>query len=321
VVLIAFKPRLLTTLRVERAATKLKKAALIRRTGNVISIHRLLQQSLYCSLSQEEAQQAFDGAVKLINRAFPKSVNSRPLLDRWPACEVAIQHAMTLAKKFHQAANKKKHRLRTSPELQELMKNSVWYSLLLSFLLRHCLLRDRYLYEIGEFDDALKLLDMAYTVCPDKTTLVYAHLCNSAAAILFELNDLKKCKEMDDKAFAIRSTLLPEDDLDLAACFHNLGLLEGAQGRQDESMALIARAERARVKAGEEAIISLGLGHLIYGRAHFFKSQFQEARARYDEAGKIFARTLGPKSQFSAQLVQMPYSPDLGLVHANFNLP
>jgi tetratricopeptide (TPR) repeat protein len=161
----------------------------------------------------------------------------------------------------------------------------------------------RYLFETGELDDALSILDIAYDMCTDKTTLVYAHLCNSAAVIFFEMNELKKCQEMNDIAYSIRSKLLPENDLDLANCYHNLGQLAGSRGDYDASMAYLAKAEKARISAGEEAIISLGLGHLIYGRAQFNKMEYQGATERYGLAEKIFARTLGVRSQLYAQYV------------------
>lgn len=159
----------------------------------------------------------------------------------------------------------------------------------------------RYLYETGEYEDALKFLDIAYAMFPQKTTLLYAHLCNSAAVILFEQNSLKKCEEMSSKAFKILSALLPEDDLELASFYHNRGQLEGVKGRQDEAMKLLQMAEDIRMKHEEEAIISLGLGHLVFGRALFNKGLFQAAIERYDKAEEIFVRTLGPISQFLAQ--------------------
>lgn len=132
---------------------------------------------------------------------------------------------------------------------------------------------------MGEFDDALRLLEVAYMICPDKGSLIYAHLYNSAAVIYFELNDLKKSKIKNDIAFEIRVKLLPKDNLELANCYHNQGLLEGARGRQDQLLAFHNLAEQARIKAGEEALISLGLGNLISGRALFLKSQFREGRS------------------------------------------
>lgn len=48
-----------------------------------------------------------------------------------PACESAIQHALAFAIWFHEASKikKKQQHLATSPELQELVKNCVWYGL------------------------------------------------------------------------------------------------------------------------------------------------------------------------------------------------
>lgn len=262
----------------------LKRAALIQQAHNTISVHRLLQRSIYYGLAQEDAQSAFDTTVKLINFAFPKQVNSKPFLDRWKECATSIEHAMDLATRFKESSKTRKGRLKTSPELQELMKNCVWY-----------------LFEIGELHSALELLNTAYTMCPDKESLLYAHFCNSGFVILFELNDLKGCREKVKAAEEIRCKLLPENDLDLAATWNNLGQLESSEGRQEQAMAYLLKSESNRIQAGEEAALSLGLGHLIYGRCLFLQKNYTAARGRYDSAEAIFTKVLGPQSQFMAQ--------------------
>lgn len=53
--------------------------------------------------------------------------------------------------------------------------------------------KPRYPYEFGRLDDALELLKIAYASVPDKQSAIYAHLCNTAAVIYYEQNDLGPC--------------------------------------------------------------------------------------------------------------------------------
>ena len=117
----------------------------------------------------------------------------------------------------------------------------------------------------------------------------------------YEQNDLKPCREFNEKSREIREEVLGEDDLDRAASYHNLGSLASAQGRYSEALELYAKTERTHIKAGEEAVISLGIIHMMTGRVFFLREQYVSALKRYQMAEEIFARTLGPSSQLMAQ--------------------
>ena len=159
----------------------------------------------------------------------------------------------------------------------------------------------RYLYELGQLNDGLQLLSIAYDSVLDRQSAIFAHLCNSAAVIYYEQNDLKPCREFNEKSRKIREAVLGEDDLDRVASYHNLGSLASAQGNYNEALELYAKTERAHLKAGEEAVISLGLVHMMIGRVFFLREQYLSASKRYEEAEEVFARTLGPSSQLMAQ--------------------
>lgn len=104
-------------------------------------MHRLTQEAFFCSLNQSEIQEAFDGVVKLINFRFPKSVDAQPLVDKWEACKPLVSHTVALAKVFTKASSRpKRSRIRTSEELQELIKNCVWLVVALILKLIHPLL-------------------------------------------------------------------------------------------------------------------------------------------------------------------------------------
>lgn len=100
--------------------------ALIRRHGNDVSIHRLLQQTVYDGISKPDRQKVFNVAVRLVNYAFPKQVGIEPMGDRWKECRSYIEQAQALALLFDQESRKRKGRLDTSYELQELMTNACW---------------------------------------------------------------------------------------------------------------------------------------------------------------------------------------------------
>ena len=111
--------------RVEDAIDALANYALIKREGDVISLHRLIQKAFLFSLEDIERQRVFEATVKLVNSAFPKQINARPLLDRWPECQKYVQHALTLAETFHKNKSSRVP-IQTLPELGELLKNCVW---------------------------------------------------------------------------------------------------------------------------------------------------------------------------------------------------
>ena len=56
---------------------------------------------------------------------------------------------------------------------------------------------NRYLYEIGRYDDALQLLRVAFEATPVTISGWYVPLCDIAAAIYYEQNDLESCQEFN----------------------------------------------------------------------------------------------------------------------------
>ncbi|KAH6661904.1 hypothetical protein B0J14DRAFT_707932 [Halenospora varia] len=234
-------------IKVEKAVSQLKGFALVRPTGRFISIHRLLQKAALDSFTKEY-NEAFQAAVNLINHAFPKQVHGRPLYTRGAECQAAIQHSFALTRTWTQRAKKRNSKVDSCEELQQLMTTSVGY-----------------MYELGELSEALELLEMAYKMFPGKTTLLYAHLCNSEAAIQFELNSLKRRREMNEKSLALRSAILPDNSVISAGCYVNLRLLNGSESSLDESIALLKKGEQLRTNAGALEEVQLRVTHVIVG--------------------------------------------------------
>lgn len=159
----------------------------------------------------------------------------------------------------------------------------------------------RYLYEFGRLGDALELLAIARETVPDKESALYAHLLNSAAVICFERNELELCQRCNDESLRIREKVLAPGHLDVMTSYHNLGNLASAQGHYDKALEYFAKTEPIRAEAGEEAVVSLGMIHMMTGRVHFLRKYYAAALERYDMAEEIFKINPGPSSQLMAQ--------------------
>ena len=248
---------------------------LIERTGQVISLHGMVQKAFIdssCGLqSSGLLQQAFHTAATLLNYQFPKMGGPLSLYGRWGKCAEYLKHALSLAELF-KSSNSSNKVLKSSANLDELLKNCAWYQ-----------------FEIGEHDESLKTLQIAFNACEDKTGLIYSQLCNNAACIYYELNDLTNCRTYNDQALSIRKRKLKSDDVDLANTYSNLGCLLLSENRLDESLEMYRKAESIEIKNSQDDPGYLCLTVLSIGRVHFVKKQFHIARSHYDRAREMAA--------------------------------
>ena len=205
----------------------------------------------------------------LLNYWFPKMGGSVSLYDRWEECARYLKHALSLAKLF-KSSSSSDSALKSSPNLDELLKNCAWYQ-----------------YEIGEHDESLKTLGIAFGACEDKTGLIYSQLCNNAACIYYELNDLNNCRKYNEDALNIRRKKLKSDDVDLANTYSNLGCLLLSENRLDDSLEMYRKAENIERKYTQDDPEYLCLTVLSIGRVHFVKKKFDIARSYYDQAKKM----------------------------------
>jgi hypothetical protein len=69
-----------------------------------------------------------------------------------------------------------------------------------------------YLYEVSNYDEALQIIEIGYTACADKESVLYADLCNTAGVCYTEKNFLSKCRSALETSLRIRrAKLLPKD--------------------------------------------------------------------------------------------------------------
>ena len=246
--------------------------ALIKRQGNEVSLHRLVQKAFIDSphgYGSSGCQKGLDAAATLVNHHFPKMGGSLSLFERWSDCTPYLPHALSLAK-VYKTPQQSKQRLKSSADLDELLKNCAWY-----------------LFEIGEFGESLMLLDIAFDACEDKEGLIYAQLCNNAACIYYELNDLVRCRESNELARKIREEKLKSDDVDLANTYSNIGCLLLSERRLDDSVEMYRRAEEIEVKHAGDDPNYLCMTLLCLGRVYSVKKDFETAQSYYDRAKKM----------------------------------
>ena len=72
----------------------------------------------------------------------------------------------------------------------------------------------RYLYEISDYDGALQIIEVGYTACADKDSLLYADLCNTAGVCYAEKNFLSRCRSTLETSLRIRRAKLQHNNID-----------------------------------------------------------------------------------------------------------
>ena len=110
----------------QAAIKELRDAGLVRREGRILSVHRVVQEAFYYLHAEgEERQAAFNAAVRLIEEAFPRQVQGRPLHTAWERCESNIQEVLFLRRKYEDFRNAGRP-VTAPPEFGELLKNAAW---------------------------------------------------------------------------------------------------------------------------------------------------------------------------------------------------
>ncbi|KAF2469963.1 uncharacterized protein BDR25DRAFT_314735 [Lindgomyces ingoldianus] len=268
----------------EDARDLLVKLALIKKQGDRhnlnLSLHRLVQKaydfSKYGKLSRQES---FSTLATLLNAKFPKMGGTTSLYGHWQECSLWLPHCLSLAETFVRQ-KEVRQRLRSSPDLDEVLKNCAWYLL-----------------EISENSESLKLIAIAQDACLDKKGLLYSQLCNNAGCIHFEMNQNIPCWESFSACLRIREELLHPDHPDLANTYSNIANYHASVGELKEAMEMHLKSFEIGERDPETEPEYKGLSRLGIGRVHFLKREFEDAINQYEEARKLWA-SLGPGGAF-----------------------
>src|SRR4051812_4101469 len=81
----------------------------------------------------------------------------------------------------------------------------------------------RYLYEVSDYAECLKICDVGCSASANKRSVPYAHLLNTIGAIQYEMNNLKASRKAYETALNIRLELFGAKDLEVATILANIG--------------------------------------------------------------------------------------------------
>lgn len=272
----------------------LKQVGLIDRNDDVLSLHRLVQAAFIFHLGEEDRQQAFNSAAYLVNQAFPKQVKGRLFFANWKQCQAYIQHGLSLSYLFAKLGTSNLA-VETCDDFVELLTNCAWFESVCKQLHFNSDESNRYMFESGSNRENLVLLETAYAACPDKDSLRYAHLLNTASQTYYGLNDLEHSREALERSKAIREALLGAKDEELGNTYNNLGIVESAEGRLDNAIEYFQRANETRAHLSEEeGLFATTL--MNTGRAFFLKRDYEAAANAYSKAERIFSLKFGADS-------------------------
>jgi hypothetical protein len=71
-----------------------------------------------------------------------------------------------------------------------------------------------YLYEVGDYDQALEIIQIGWEAHGNADSLYHADLCNTAGTCYLEKNFLVKCREVLETSMRIRERDLNPDHID-----------------------------------------------------------------------------------------------------------
>lgn len=265
----------LTEDRVDDAVEILMQVALVKSTGDRISLHRLVQHAFCLSdqgLGDDKAQamqSAFSTAAVLLHQRFPRCGGTATFWGRWEQCSVYCPHVLSLAKRFEtQAARKNK--LRADKGTIKLFIDCAWY-----------------LYEIGEFNDCLDLLAITRTACEDKSSYEYGLLCNHETCAYHDLFRLRECKRAGEECERVLRACQGRNDLDLGNAYNNLGICYLSEGLVDEGIEKLENSKEIRMSAGASGLLYVSACHINLGIAQLRKGDPESAAEHMAKAEEI----------------------------------
>lgn len=172
-----------------------------------ISIHRFAQSTRLNLMTLEERQEAFDVALSILATCFPKQVLGSHMHELYEGCEAFLPHVLAFEKAVQE---KKPSFLQRDAEMYvNMMCDVTWY-----------------LWEIGQHNEALRLLDSAESICSQTIgldTLEAARIFVNRGSVFSTLNKYRDAGLLFEKALDIRSGCLPDGHQLLANSYMQMG--------------------------------------------------------------------------------------------------
>lgn len=162
----------------------------------------------------------------------------------------------------------------------------------------------RYLYEVSDYSECLRICDVGCSASVSKRSIPYAHLLNTIGVIQYELNNSKASRKAFETALNIRLEIFGAKHLEVATVLANIGNVESAKGNYDEAQDLFERAAVIREQAGGplEELEMLALTFMQLGRVAALRGDYDHACKMYQKSEAYLLRKPGHNDGFLAHL-------------------
>jgi hypothetical protein len=253
----------------------LDRRGLVRRDGDALSVHPLIQALAYSRLDDDERKTWADETVRAVGAAFSTHLED---LSTWPECARLLPHAL--------ASTKKVEELGIGSEPASLLLNQVGL----------------YLHRRGDIEGARNVLERLIVLDerfygPDHPEV--ATDLNNLGSALRVLGDLAGAKRCFEQALAIEEGQETPDRLKIAIRANNLGTVLRSLGDLEGALEQFER--------------SLAIDMDAYGPNHFKTAirmnnrgevlqemgEIEGARVSYQRAYQIFQQFLGPGHHYT----------------------
>ncbi len=183
----------------DRAIKPLRQYSLVERSGDSVTVHRLVQAVVRDRLDDRERKKWAEAAVRLVNDAFPFDSDD---VRTWPECARLLPHALSAAEHAE--------KLGVAPEATGRVLNLVGL----------------YLSGRAEFREAKAALERALSIAeaafgPNHPNI--ASTVNNLGTVLKELGDLKGAKKCCERALSIAEAAFGPNHPNVATDVNNLG--------------------------------------------------------------------------------------------------
>ncbi|KXX79486.1 Clustered mitochondria protein [Madurella mycetomatis] len=239
-----------------------------------MSIHRVVQSTRLKTLSQDERQEAFDVVLSILATCFPKQIVGTHMHELWKGCETFLAHVLAFDKAVQ----------RWQPSFGE--QNAVYVNMMCDVTW--------YLWEIGQYNEALRLLESTERICARTiglNNLEGARIFVNRGSVFSTLNRYKDAGKLFANALHIRRRILPGDHQLLANSYMQMGnyylnTSSGTTGIEDAIQAH-EKVIETRLKSSTTKPTDMIVSYLNFCRSLMMGGRLNDAQANLAKAEEL----------------------------------
>ena len=210
---------------------KLTQTALVRNDidGVSLGLHRLVQSEMLFRISENERQEAFDTAVKLVLSKFPDHGIQAPRVDLWEKGLLYLPHVLSIANDWHDSQQRIEP-LQSTLALCNLMANAAFF------------VEDND--PVGMLSLMVNVACEAYRKLPErsKDPLLWADILEMLAFRDLKDGAFHSCEQLGHEAFVIRKEKGQEGDIRIHSSYNLIGLACDSAGRHEDAQGWLQKA-------------------------------------------------------------------------------